>query len=495
MIKILIGEAFLELAVDSKKLTAGLSNTEKQIVSFTNNMSTKLKSIGTIMTVAGGAITGALALIVKQTADIGDQFNDMSLRTGATVEDLSTLAYAAKQSGTDIGALELGLKFLTAEMNKAKDGNKEAIQTFADLGVSIYDAKGNLRPVVEVMKDVATAISEMKNPAEQTGTAMKLFGARSGTELIPLLKEGEKGINALQQTAKDLNMEISTKSAQAADLFKDKMTDLTGSLAAAGRTIAEVLIPAITPLIKQATEIVGKISLWAEENPKLVEGLVKAAAILGVIGAVGGPILLAASAFIKISSAMSLLGTLTTGPIGLLILAVGGVYLAWKNWDKIVEYLGGFVSKVKGVFGGMIDFLGGIGEKIANIVASIGAKIKVLLEKIGILKKDTEEIGTVTPKGAIKPATTVLPYAGPIPSLQTGGIIPKTGLYQLHQWEKVTPANQNTYDQRQSFSPVISISIAGDADERKIKRVVDLALEESARQFRRSGFELVPGRG
>ena len=84
-----------------------------------------------------------------------------------------------------------------------------------------------------------------------------------------------------------------------------------------------------------------------------------------------------------------------------------------------------------------------------------------------------------------------------IPKLQHGTpYVPKTGLYQLHQGEKVTPASQNkyNYDQRQSFSPVISISIAGDGDERKIKRVVDLALNESVKQFRRSGFELVPGR-
>ena len=136
-------------------------------------------------------------------------------------------------------------------------------------------------------------------------------------------------------------------------------------------------------------------------------------------------------------------------------------------------------------------------------------KIEQVFYSRYIIKKITNEVGKITgvilPGGGIistepiiKPNVGPGYYAGPTPTLQHGTpYVPKTGLYQLHKGEAVTPASQNrySYDQRQSFSPVISISVAGDADERKIKRVVELALDESARQFRRSGFELVPGRG
>jgi len=35
--------------------------------------------------------------------------------------------------------------------------------------------------------------------------------------------------------------------------------------------------------------------------------------------------------------------------------------------------------------------------------------------------------------------------------------VPKTGLYKLHEGERVTPANQNTYNQQKSYSNSINI--------------------------------------
>ncbi|GAF79210.1 unnamed protein product, partial [marine sediment metagenome] len=178
--------------------------------------------------------------------------------------------------------------------------------------------------------------------------AMDLFGARAGPQLLPLLKAGEGGIEDLMNKAKELGITMSTEAATKAAEFTDRMTDLKGSLAGAGRTIGDTLIPAIIPMIEKVTEIVGKVVAWTKENPELVATITKVAAVVGVAAAVGGPILMLVSAFSAVAPAIALIGTVATGPIGLLILAVGAVYLAWKNWDKIVEFVGGFVEKIKG---------------------------------------------------------------------------------------------------------------------------------------------------
>lgn len=339
-----MADIWVKILGDASKLEGALEKASGHVSSF----SEKIGSIGKIATIAGTAITGIFTAIILKTAQVGDQFNDMSLRTGVSVEHLSTLAYAAELSGTNIEGLEIGLKFLTKGMDDASKGIGTAKDAFEYLGISVVDAEGNLRPTIDVLKEAATKIAEIENPAKQAALAMDLFGARSGTQLIPLLKEGGAGIEELMGKAKDLGIEISTKSAQAADEFKDKMTSLTGSLAGAGRTIGDVLIPAIIPLIEKATEIVGKISLWAEENPRLVETITKIGAAVGVIAAVGGPILMAVAAFSKISGAISAIGTISTGPIGLLILAIGAVVLIWKNWDEIVAFVKDWYEKIIG---------------------------------------------------------------------------------------------------------------------------------------------------
>ncbi len=339
-----MADIWVNILGDASKLKGELDKASGHV----SNFSEKIGSIGKIATIAGTAITGAFTAIVIKTVNTGDALNDVSERTGVTVEHLSTLKYACEQNGTSLDTLETGLKFLTRTMNDASEGNVKAQGTFADLGVEYLDAEGKLRPVDEVMKDVATSIAAMKNPAEQAATAMELFGARSGTDLVPLLKQGGDGITEYQGKAKDLGIEMSTASAQGADKFKDSISDLTGSLSGVGRTVGEVLIPALQPLIDKAIEIVGKVQLWAEENPKLVETITKIGAVVGVVFAVGGPILLAVSAFSKISGAISAIGTISTGPIGLLILAIGAVVLIWKNWDEIVTFVKDWYEKIIG---------------------------------------------------------------------------------------------------------------------------------------------------
>src|SRR4051812_7550214 len=104
--KIRAGKAFVEAGMDDSKLEAALKSSAK-----------KLKAWGAAITGAGlkiGAFGAALMApllgAAKLFADTGSAYNDMSQRTGASVEALSELGYAAKLSGTDLETLEGGLR-------------------------------------------------------------------------------------------------------------------------------------------------------------------------------------------------------------------------------------------------------------------------------------------------------------------------------------------------------------------------------------------------
>ena len=99
-----MADIWVNILGDGSKLKGELDKSSKNVSSF----SEKIGKIGKIATVAGAAVTGAFTAIVLKTAQVGDQFDKMSLRTGVAVEDLSALAYAADISGTDIGTLEKG---------------------------------------------------------------------------------------------------------------------------------------------------------------------------------------------------------------------------------------------------------------------------------------------------------------------------------------------------------------------------------------------------
>ena len=366
-----MADIFVNILGDATKLKGALGNAEGHVSSF----SEKIGKIGKIATVAGAAVTGAFTAIIFKTAEAGDKFDKMSLRTGIAVEDLSSLAYACDISGTSIETMEKGLKGLTKVMDDASMGIGEGMEAFKLLDIAVVDTEGNLRPTVDVLKEAALKISAIENPTKQAALAMDLFGARAGPELLPLLKAGEGGIEDLMNRAKELGITMSTEAATKAAEFTDRMTDLKGSLAGAGRTIGDVLIPAVIPLIEKVTAIVGKVVAWTKENPELVATITKVAAIVGVAAAVGGPILMLVSAFSAVAPAIALIGTVATGPIGLLILAIGAVVLVWKNWDKIVEFVKGVFEKIKGF---ITEFISDAMDRLKGIIDWIMEKFNII---------------------------------------------------------------------------------------------------------------------
>ena len=126
--------------------------------------------------------------------------------------------------------------------------------------------------------------------------------------------------------------------------------------------------------------------------------------------------------------------------------------------------------------------INGIGEKWDELIG----KVNEYGDTIKKIAKEEFLAGVPT----IGETGYVPPY---VPELQLGtSRVPKTGIYKLDVGERVTPAAQNTYDQRKRE---ININInnpvvRNDSDITKIRQQVDMAFQEFVRQFGRSGFEL-----
>jgi hypothetical protein len=335
-----VGDALLKVGVDTKEATSKLED-------FGNKIKATGQSISRASTpflVAGGAIVGALTGIVMKAATVGEQMDKMSLRTGISVENLSRLRYAADLSGVGIEGVETSLKFLTKGMNDASNGTGTAMKAFEELGIKVVDANNNLRPTIDVMKEAATKIAAIENPAKQAALAMEMFGARSGTDLLPLLKEGGKGIDELMKKADDLGITMSTKSATAAAEFNDSLDTLKASLGGVGVTIGTTLMPivmdfvnnSILPLIKKFQEIPIETLM---RDIKILAGVGGIGLLIGTVGKLIG-------AITSIGPAVSILFSFPTGLIiAGIALAVLGIIELVKHWDAIKTAMTGFYEK------------------------------------------------------------------------------------------------------------------------------------------------------
>src|SRR5271166_1743233 len=127
------GRAFVEVGTDETKLDKGLKSAEDRVKGFGG----VVLAVGVQLKDLAHWITAPFTEAPKQFAEAGAALTNMSARTGVSVEALSTLSYAALQTGTDIGMVEGGIRKMSKALTAGSEENMQAQVTFASLGLSI----------------------------------------------------------------------------------------------------------------------------------------------------------------------------------------------------------------------------------------------------------------------------------------------------------------------------------------------------------------------
>lgn len=318
------GSIVAMLQLDKSGWNAAVKSVDKDTLSLKDKIAkagTTVSALGAKFALAGGVITGAIVGVVKKTADMGDALNDMSKRTGVSVETLSSFRLACDQSGTSLEGFGKGLQKLAINMNEANTGNQTAIDKFKVLDVSVTDAEGKLRPLDDVMLDVAERFKTMPDGAQKSAIAFELFG-KAGVELIPLLNQGRDGLLESQEAAKKLGITFSTEAAQACDAFNDRMAEMKLGLGGAAKEIGMALMPAVTDLVKSITSTVTKIREWVAAHPELAKQIGGVALKVGVLLTVVGPLMMIIP---KIISGISGMATTLFSSVGMWTAAAAAV--------------------------------------------------------------------------------------------------------------------------------------------------------------------------
>lgn len=284
----------------------------------------RFQKVGLGITAAGAAITGAIGALVKKTADAGDAVFDMAQRTGVSTRVLSSYKLAAEQAGSSLDGLATGFRGLSSRMMDAKNGLTESKRAFETLGVEVMDSAGALRPMNDVLLDVADRFAGMKDGAEKAALAQDVFG-RSGMELIPLLNSGRKGLEEAARQAERLGLVFDEKAARASDAFNDALAELKGSFAGLAKETVVSLLPVVRDLAARVTDTVAKVTAWVRENPALVEGIGKAALAVGGVLAVVGPLNLALGTTLTLIPRIAAVASALVSPLGLAAAAIAGV--------------------------------------------------------------------------------------------------------------------------------------------------------------------------
>jgi TP901 family phage tail tape measure protein len=278
----------LELGLEGwKKSVEAVKQDQQSMAGFAQRHGEEIQNLGKKFAIAGAAITAALTAITIQAANAGDKFDEMAAKTGISTEVLSTLKLAADKSGTSIDSVAAGMKFLAAQMIETSTAGDKSATVLGAMGILATDTAGKLRPMNEVLFDVADRFAGMEAGAVKTKLAVALFG-RAGMDMIPILDLGRKGLEENEAAARKLGIEWSGPSAKAASAMADALVDLKAANTGLGKTIGEALMPMVKDLVTSITGMIVKVQEWTRAHPELTAALSSfSLALGGVLSTIG----------------------------------------------------------------------------------------------------------------------------------------------------------------------------------------------------------------
>lgn len=361
--------------------------------------------------------TAALFGIAVATARAGDEAAKMGKRIGLTAGEVQELSFAAEIAGASSADVEAGMRRLSKSASDSQRGLKTATDAFGDLGIEVEKAGGELKSPLELFLETADAMSLIDNDTKRAALAMEVFG-RGGARLVPLLKEGRAGIEALREEARELGFVFDQEAAEAAEKFIDSQLEARKVLEGLRNTIGIALLPVLTDMIDGFTE-------WFKANRDVIKQRLERTAeqiadgfrtigrvlrrvdrivvervggwsriLLGVVAAIGVLLGLKALASLvtiiqAVIAAFGLMASVGAGPVAVIAAAIGAVVAAFGllflALDDLVVFLRGGDSALG-------EFIKRFGEgedaseslaRIMKAVTDIGVALQPVLADIG----------------------------------------------------------------------------------------------------------------
>jgi len=382
-----VAEAMTELGRAGFEPEAILSSTEA-VLALARATSTELPRATEI---AGAALRG-FALPVDQMARVTDVMTATANGSAQTLDDLfealKPVAPIAVEAGASIEDTAAAIAVLANNGIKGSLAGNALARAYKNLatesrqaelrriGVEAVDAQGDLRPLADILNDLAKATRGLGS-AQRLSIFETLFGRGQAAALK--LASSAEAFDELQDRIKD-SAGVAVKTAEEMDAgiggaFRRLLSAVEGIAIAIGEAIEQPIRRAADALAK----IAGWITKLVKEHRGLVVSILKITAV--VIG-VGAALIVAGTAIVAVGAVFGSLAAIITGvgaaigvlgsvlaallsPIGLVVAAVVGVGAAIltttgagaEALDWLGKQFGKLRETVTKVLGGMADAL------------------------------------------------------------------------------------------------------------------------------------------
>lgn len=297
---------------------------------------------------SAGAGLAVMVGMFDKSVESAAKLQEMSEKTGASIEKLSGIAQIAKIEGADMDAVSSAMAKLAVNMEASGGASKKMSDALGRIGLSLSDLKG--KDTGSMFEMISRSMSKYGESAGKTAVAVELFGKR-GAELIPTMNLlGESGALVVKTTEQQ---------ALQADAYEKNVKRLQLSKDALYKTISMSLLPTVNAFVESMIDVNNE----TDGARKAVKGLAEDGSLKEWSIVSGYALAGLADTFSAVGKAAMTVGMTISTPISAMFKLINGEAEASAN--KIAS----FKTRMDELWGGK-SFVTRFGEKLDNPTAT-----------------------------------------------------------------------------------------------------------------------------
>lgn len=528
-------------AAEGMQILAAAGKNVGEIEDIIPNMLTLMSAGSVNADIAAKALTGTMAQFNMESSESGRIMDVFARGSADSSTNVGELQEAFKMAGGALANMNMDVEQSTAMTGVLANVNIVGSQAgttlsamareitansdkFQDLGVSVYDANGNMRDMGSVMTDLEGSLAGMTNEQRDAALATVFSG------------QSLKGVNAFLSQGSDKYKELEKSmygAKGAANEMADTMEDnIGGALRSMSSAIGSAMIAigdGMKDDIRKVAEVIGKLAkAFSNLDPNTQKMIVRFGGLVAAIGpaisifgkakeATGNAIDMFSkvpdgiekikSGFSKIPAAIGFL----TSPVGLAIMAIGALVaigiVLYKNWDTIkakASEIGSAIAEkwnalkeaTAAAWNGMLSTIGGIldgiKEKWQSVKDFLANPIKGVIEiaQKGAAAVSDKIKGGKKPKadGSHASGLNSVPFDNYLGNLHAGEMVLPAQTANKYRAlggdiHNIPTTNTTSNTSSTNFAPVINVTVAGNADGHNIAGAVRDEMENMFRNL------------
>lgn len=335
-------------------------------------------------------------VFAKAAADTNAETNDMAEAMKYVGPVAKGMGLSLEEVAASIGIMsDAGIKgsqagtTLRGALSRIAKPTKAMVKSMDELGVSFYDAKGNMIPLREQIGQLKKA-TEGLTQEERNRHLVTLYGQQSLSGMLALMEAGPDKLDALTSALINSDGAAQKMAETMQDNLKSKVEQMFGAMESAAIIIQQILEPMLTKIVGGITKLIESFVTMSPLGQKMV------VIFAGMVAALGPLLLIVGTAittFVKLKTAIQFLGPAFMGTAGTIATVIGIIYalvavfmIAYTKSETFRNFVNGLGPAIKQGLGVALEWtieklrafgdgLKQAGSKVSEFGSSISNKL------------------------------------------------------------------------------------------------------------------------